>query len=115
MLEVYHVNMTANLVGLCGHSSSIFCCEAPEKRLGCIVEKGVMNKTPKSLLRSFSRRDTVPWSQMGVLLPIDRIRFRAVQALDVPFLILMGDWGTIGESILLTPLLQKSSIIYVGI
>ena len=52
---------------------------------------------------------------MGVLLPIDRIRFRAVQALDVPFLILMGDWGTIGGSIRLTPLLQKSSIIYVGI
>ena len=89
--------MTVNLVGLCGHSSSIFCCEAPDDRLGRIVEKGVMNKSPKSLLRSFSRRDTVPWSQMGVLLPIDRIRFRAVQALDVPFKNLewrLGyDWG----------------------
>ena len=97
--------MTANLVGLYGHSSSIFCCEAPGDLLGCIVEKGVMNKTPKSITRSFSRRDTVPWSQMGVLLPIDRIRFRAVQALDITFLILMGDWGTIGEESLLTPFL----------
>ena len=29
----------------------------------------------------------------GVLLPIHRIRFRFVQALDLLFLILMGDWG----------------------
>ena len=85
--------MTANLEGLCGHSSSIFCCEAPEKRLGCIAEKGVMNQVPKLLLGSFIRRDTVPSSQMGVLLQIDRIRFQSVQALDVPFLILIGNWA----------------------
>ena len=102
-------------MGLCGHSSSIFCCEAPTDRLGLIVVKDMMNLVPKPIGRSFSRRDTVPWSQMGVLLPIDCIRFRAVQALDVPFLILMGDWGTIGGGILLTPLLQKSSSINVGI
>ena len=35
----------------------------------------------------------MPWSQMGVLHPIRRIRFPTVQALDVPFLILTGDWG----------------------
>ena len=35
----------------------------------------------------------MPWSQMRVLHPIHRIRFRSIQALDVPFLILMGDWG----------------------
>ena len=35
----------------------------------------------------------MPWSQMGVLHSIHRIRFRSVQALDVPFLILTGDWG----------------------
>ena len=40
--------------------------------MGCIVEKDVMNPIPKSILRSLGRRDTVPWLQMGVLLPIHR-------------------------------------------
>ena len=35
----------------------------------------------------------MPWSTMGVLHPIDCIRFRYVQALDVPFLIVWDDWG----------------------
>ena len=67
--------------------------EAPGERFGCIAEEDVMNQLPKSLSRGFRRRATVPWSQMRVLHPIHRIRFRSIQALDVPFLILTGDWG----------------------
>ena len=54
---------------------------------------GVMNQLPKSLRRGFGRRATVTWLQMRVLHPIHRVRFRSIQALDVPFLILTGDWG----------------------
>ena len=35
----------------------------------------------------------MPWLQMGVLHPIHRVRFRSVQSLDLPFLILMCDYG----------------------
>ena len=61
--------------------------------MGCMAEKGVMNQLPKSILMGFRRRATIPWLQMRVLRPIHRIRFRSIQALDVPFLILTGDWG----------------------
>ena len=88
----WQVDVTNNLVGLCGHSCWIFLCESPEEWLRCIAEKCVMNQLPKSLLRGVRRRATVPWSKMGVLHPIHCICFRSVQSLDVPFFISMGDW-----------------------